>query len=162
MTTETMKIQGAVNDDARALLARMTGGDTEGPVARAVAGPAAGGGLPFDSPMAEAIIIVDRAQRPALIVRNNTFEQPTLPTWKTLLNANRIRLERALRSVGRLELEGHPTFPWAGTAWMLGDKGIAITNRHVGEIFARKQGSSFKFLNGVNGKPIKAKVDFRE
>jgi endonuclease G len=119
------------------------------------------GGMPMDGSVAEAIIIVDQNIRPALIVRNNAFEQPALPTWKTLLNANRTKLERALLSVGRLELVGHPTLPYAGTAWMIGDGRLAVTNRHVGAIFARKQGSSFQFVS-VGGVRLQAKVDFRE
>jgi endonuclease G len=116
----------------------------------------------FSGDVAEAIIVVDQALRPALVVRNNAFEQPTLKTWKTLLAAHRSKLEKALLSVGRLELVGHPTMPWAGTAWLIGDGALAVTNRHVGELFIRKQGKSFQFLKGANRRALKAKIDFRE
>jgi len=119
------------------------------------AGPAMGGDF------AEAIIVVDREKRPALVVRNNTFEQPTSASWKTLLNANKVRLERAIRSVGRLELENHPTFPYVGTAWMLGSRGLAITNRHVAKEFAVKKSSGYVFLKS-GGSMLQARVDFRE
>ncbi|MEJ7605833.1 MAG: DNA/RNA non-specific endonuclease [Bryobacteraceae bacterium] len=109
---------------------------------------------------AEAIIIADQFRRPALLVRNNTFETALAQSWSTLLNAHRIGLEAAIRSVGRLELSGHPTLPYAGTAWIVGDN-IAITNRHVASTFAQKKGASFPLLKGPLG-PISARVDFRE
>jgi endonuclease G len=45
---------------------------------------------------------------------------------------------------------------------MIGDGRLAVTNRHVGELFARKQGNSFKFREGVDGAPMRARIDFRE
>ncbi len=109
---------------------------------------------------AEAIIIADAFLRPALIVRNNTFEQPEAANWRTLLNAYRPKLDACIRSVGRLELRGHPTFPYVGTAWMIAED-VAVTNRHVASIFASKKGSGFQINRGPSG-PIKALIDFRE
>lgn len=108
----------------------------------------------------EAIIIADEFQRPALLVRHNTFEQPRSSTWRSVLNPNRSKLDQAIRSVGRVELRGHPTFDYVGTAWMIGEN-IAVTNRHVASIFARKQGSSFSMLTGPLGK-FEARIDFHE
>ena len=62
--------------------------------------------------------------------------------------------------MGRLELKNHPSLPYAGTAWMVGED-VAITNRHVASIFARKQGASFPFVSGPLGK-LEARIDFRE
>lgn len=112
-------------------------------------------------PTAEAIIIADAFLRPALLVRNNTFEQPESTTWRSLLNAHRPKIDAAIRSVGRLELRGHPTFPYVGTAWMIAER-IAITNRHVASTFAAKKGASFPLLKNPLGRQIEALVDFRE
>ena len=161
MKSESTAVQELLRRDAAKLLNRLTGNETpEGAFADMT--ETTRRAVPTSVPMAEAIIIVDRAARPALIVRNNTFEQPTLKTWKTLLNANRTRLERAIRSVGRLELEGHPTLPYAGTAWLIGDGQLAVTNRHVGQIFAQKKGKSFVFRGAAGGGAMRAKIDFRE
>ena len=115
-----------------------------------------GGGMQM-----EAIIIVDQLRRPAILVRNNTFEPPRSTVWRSLLDPNRSKVEAAIRAVGRVEMTGHPTLPYAGTAWMISDK-IAVTNRHVASIFARKQGSSFVFRDAPLGGKFKARVDFRE
>lgn len=111
--------------------------------------------------VAEAIIIADKVLRPSLLVRNNTFEQPQSGFWRTRLNAHAPKLEQALRSVGRLELRGHPTFPFVGTAWVVGDH-VAVTNRHVASVFAAKKGSSFPILKAPGGGTLKALIDFRE
>lgn len=129
---------------------------------RAIVGAVAPYGLPSAEGRfgVEAIIVADAFKRPALLVRNNTFEPPAAASWRSLLDPQRSKLEAAIRSVGRLELKNHPSLPYAGTAWMI-DKDIAITNRHVASVFARKQGSSFPFLSGPIGK-FSALVDFRE
>ncbi len=108
----------------------------------------------------EAIVIADVFKRPALLVRNNTFEEPQASNWRSILDPQRSKLEAAIRSVGRLELKNHPSLPYAGTAWMVGED-VAITNRHVASIFARKQGASFPFVSGPLGK-LEARIDFRE
>jgi hypothetical protein len=69
---------------------------------------------------AEAIIIADAFLRPALIIRNNTFEQPEAANWRALLNAHRPKIDACIRSVGRLELRGHPRSP-TSVAWMIAE-----------------------------------------
>ena len=108
----------------------------------------------------EAIVIADVFKRPALLVRNNTFEEPQSSNWRSILDPQRSKLEAGIRSVGRLELRNHPSLPYAGTAWMIGED-IAITNRHVASIFARKQGTSFPFVFRPPWK-LEARIDFRE
>jgi endonuclease G len=109
----------------------------------------------------EAIIIADQFKRPALLVRNNTYEPPQSSTWRSILDPQRSKLEAAIRSVGRVELTGHPTLPYAGTGWMIADN-IAVTNRHVASIFGRRQGASFGFRDAPLGGKFKARIDFRE
>ena len=117
---------------------------------------AMGGGMSM-----EAIVIVDQLRRPALLVRKNTFESPQSDVWRSLLDPNRSKIENAIRSVGRVELTGDPTLPYAGTGWMIADD-IAITNRHVGSIFARKEGKAFPFRSSPIGGKFTARIDFRE
>ena len=109
---------------------------------------------------AEAIVIADAFLRPALLVRNNTFEQPQADTWRALLNAHRPKIDAAIRSVGRLELKNHPTFPYVGTAWIISER-VAVTNRHVAMIFAAKKGAGFVISKSPLGQ-IEARIDFRE
>lgn len=109
----------------------------------------------------EAIIIADEFRRPALLVRNSTYEEPEAQTWRNILTPHRIQLEKAIRSVGRVELGNHPTYPWVGTAWMISED-IAVTNRHVAMEFAKQQGNGYRFISGVGGRPVTADLDFRE
>jgi endonuclease G len=124
----------------------------------------AGGGEPTTRAIIftaqEAIIRTDFT-RPALIVRNNTFEMPQAGVWRSQLIPHKMKLERAIRSTGRVELTNHPSYPWAGTAWMVTER-VAVTNRHVAMIFARRKGASFPMIKAPNGAQITARVDFRE
>ncbi len=137
-------------DEARRLFG---GAETESPLGGQ---ETMGGGM-----SQEAIIIVDQLRRPALLVRKNTFDSPQSPVWRSLLDPNRSKIENAIRAVGRVELTGDPTLPYAGTGWMIAE-GIAITNRHVASIFARKQGAAFPFRNSPMGGKFTARIDFRE
>ena len=98
--------------------------------------------------------IVHLFGRPALLVQDDDFAAPP-PEWQSLED-RRTMLRAALPSVGRVELDGHHTFPWCGTAFLVGD-GILMTNRHVAEIFSRKAGKGWSFLKGV-----RARVDYKE
>lgn len=104
--------------------------------------------------------IVERFGRPSLLVRNGTFEMPSADTWKARLFPTQSRMDKAIRSVGRLELINH-SYSWAGTAWIIAE-GIAITNRHVAELFAQKSDSGFAFRHNPFGKAFGAKIDFKE
>ena len=100
----------------------------------------------------EAIVLL--FGRPALLVQDGDFGQPT-EEWKHL-DGKRQMLKGIIPSVGRVDLVGHHTFPWCGTAWLVGD-GVAMTNKHVASIFAAQQGKEWKITSGV-----KAKVDYKE
>lgn len=110
-------------------------------------------------PYTEAIVLL--YGRPALLVRNDSFEVPRADEWRARLSPYQSRLEHALKSVGRVELFDHPTFDWVGTAWMIADH-VLVTNRHVALTFARKKGKGFEFIRNPEEKPVRAQVDFRE
>lgn len=95
----------------------------------------------------EAIIIPDK--RPAIDIRRGTFEV-THELWRHFGTDPRLRanIEKAIRSVGRVELPGHPQLPYGGTAFVVG-KGLLMTNRHVAEIFTAGLGvRGLRFIEG--------------
>lgn len=108
--------------------------------------------------LAEAIVL--RMGRPTLLVRNDTFEVPATDTWRSRLQPTKSKLDAAIRSVGRVEVQGSG-FPFVGTAWMVAD-GVAVTNRHVAVEFARKRGREFVFRSNPLGQPFQPRLDFKE
>lgn len=98
--------------------------------------------------------IVHLFGRPALLVQDGDFGTPPVE-WSQLEGARKM-LKSIIPSVGRVDLTGHHSFPWCGTAFLVGD-GILMTNRHVAAVFSSLQGKEWKFMSGV-----KANVDYRE
>lgn len=106
--------------------------------------------------------IVMRKQRPVLAIRDNdaviAFNDPAdSPIWKARLEAARPFLHDAIRAVGRIDLTGSP-YDWIGTGWLVSDS-ILVTNRHVAQEFAMRDGNGFVFSMG-DGARIGASVDF--
>jgi endonuclease G len=104
--------------------------------------------------------IVRRFGRPSLLVRNNTFDVPAADTWKARLYPTKARLDRAIRSVGRIEIPAL-SVPHVGTAWMISND-VAVTNRHVALTFAERSGRRFAFRTTPIGERYTGSVDFRE
>lgn len=115
---------------------------------------------PFASrPLTEAIVI--QFGRPSLLIQNGTFELPTSDTWKDRLAVTKSKIERAIPSVGRVELRDHPSYDWVGTGWVIADN-VIVTNRHVAMAFAEKKGRRFVFSVNPDNRAIRAAIDFRE
>ena len=110
-------------------------------------------------PLSEAIILL--FGRPVLLVKNNTFEVPPSDEWRTRLFPTKSKIERAIKSVGRIELMEHPSFDWVGTGWMVADN-VVVTNRHVAMLFAERKGKRFAFSLNPEGSLIRARIDFKE
>ncbi len=110
-------------------------------------------------PLSEAIILL--FGRPALLVKNDTFEIPSSNEWKTRLFPTKSQIDRAIKSVGRIELMDHPSFDWVGTGWMIADN-VVVTNRHVAMLFAEQRGKKFAFSLSPDGKSIRSRIDFKE
>ena len=73
--------------------------------------------------------------RPAINIIADTFSNPPAP-WQHLGSADiKQRIERVVRSIGRVEVPDHPTAPYAGTGFVVGPN-LMMTNRHVAELFA--------------------------
>ncbi|MDF3886682.1 DNA/RNA non-specific endonuclease [Cupriavidus basilensis] len=101
----------------------------------------------------EAIIIPDK--RPAIDIRKGDFEV-SHPLWRHWNEPEiKVPVRRAIQSVGRIELPGHPRLPYGGTGFVVG-RGLLMTNRHVAEIFARGIGQrKLAFIPGLH-----AAIDF--
>jgi endonuclease G len=113
-----------------------------------------------DEAMQESIVM--RKQRPVLAIRDGdtVLEFRDLGDsviWKARLETAKPLLDDAIRAVGRIDLTGSP-FEWVGTGWLVHDS-MLVTNRHVADAFAMRNGDGFEFSIGEDG-PIGASVDF--
>ncbi len=80
--------------------------------------------------------IVSLVARPAIFIQNGRFFPPPMG-WERLED-HREAIERTLRSVGRIEVAGHPARDWIGTGFLVGD-GVIMTNRHVVKEFSARE-----------------------
>lgn len=103
----------------------------------------------------EAIVLPQG--RPVLNVVNGSYDRPLDP-WTHLDDAEFRRIiESAIPSVGRVEVPDHPSLPYAGTGFVVGDN-LLMTNRHVAEIFVIGLGiRELRFRSGLEHSGI----DFR-
>ena len=94
---------------------------------------------------------------PSLLIRGGDYEEPKDAVWKGRLDPNRTAIKGVIRSVGRIDLKGHPNRKWAGTSWLV-DQDVMVTNRHVARLFAdARQTRPPQFMQGVQ-----AFIDFNE
>ncbi|MDY6922959.1 MAG: DNA/RNA non-specific endonuclease [Pseudomonadota bacterium] len=120
---ETLRPGAAVRKPLRPLVERTVGKVTEG--------------LSLDAEETfalEAIIIPDK--RPVIDILDGDRFATDHPLW-THLNAGAAHevIAGAIPAVGRVELPGHPSLPYGGTAFVVGE-GLLMTNRHVAELFS--------------------------
>lgn len=130
--------------------------DTDGAIAglRALVGGTAEE-LSADQALGLEAIVLPR-YRPVVDIVDDEFQTPPKP-W-THLGTKRVRklVNQVIPCVGRVEVPTHPTRPYAGTGFVVGD-GILMTNRHVAEVFALGLGQ--KRLDFQAGQS--ASLDFR-
>jgi endonuclease G len=103
----------------------------------------------------EAIVIPDK--RPAIDIIDGTYHI-VHPLWTHFeTNADiAARLRKAIPSIGRIELPGHPSLPYGGTGFVVGEN-LLMTNRHVAAIFASGLGThDLVFMPGLG-----AAIDFK-
>lgn len=106
----------------------------------------------------EAIIIP--GERPAIDIISGDYKV-THSAWLHFNDAPiKQRVVKAIASSGRVELPGHPTLPYGGTAWVAGP-GLLMTNRHVAELFSSGLGlRQLRFQTGRSAKvDLKAERD---
>jgi endonuclease G, mitochondrial len=81
----------------------------------------------------EAIILP--RERPVVDIVNGTYATPAPPFQHLGQSAARVTIETAIPSIGRIELPDHPSLPYGGTGFVVGEN-LVMTNRHVAELFA--------------------------
>jgi hypothetical protein len=80
----------------------------------------------------EAIILPK--ERPVVDVVDGTYAAPAAPFTHLDAAEARATIEAAIPAIGRIELPDHPSLPYGGTGFVVGD-GLLMTNRHVAELF---------------------------
>lgn len=116
-----------------------------------------GGKMPTPDQTAGIEALILPKIRPVLDVIDGDF-QTDHPLWLKLNSDQPIRdrLQRAIPAIGRIELPGHPDYPYGGTGFVVG-KNLVMTNRHVAAIFASGVGTK-----RITFKPRrKAGIDFK-
>lgn len=108
--------------------------------------------------MAEAIILEEL--RPAWFIKDDAIEIGGNYDRIDLVRNNQAELNETARRVGRVDLIFHPTLDYAGTGWLLADD-IAVTNRHVAQVFASGDGfGRWDFAQGAFDRKMEARLDF--
>ncbi|WP_411136451.1 trypsin-like serine peptidase [Streptomyces sp. C10] len=95
----------------------------------------------------EAIVLLEG--RPAILVQNHDFA-PQQGDW-AVLDGHRAAIRASLSRVGRVELSGHLSLDWLGTAFLVGPD-VVMTNRHVAAEFARGDGTGWTFQQGIGAR----------
>ncbi|MEU3691272.1 trypsin-like serine peptidase [Streptomyces narbonensis] len=80
----------------------------------------------------EAIVLLQG--RPAILVQRQDFASQR-DEW-AVLDGQRAAIRESLARVGRVEVTGHPSLDWIGTAFLVGPRTV-MTNRHVAAEFSR-------------------------
>ncbi|MEV6398999.1 serine protease [Streptomyces sp. NPDC051907] len=100
----------------------------------------------------EAIVLLEG--RPAILVQNQDFASQQ-GDW-AVLDGHRAAIRESIARVGRVEVSGHASLDWIGTAFLVAPD-VVMTNRHVAAEFARGDGAGWTFQQGVS-----ARVDLAE
>jgi hypothetical protein len=97
--------------------------------------------------------IVQAYGRPAICIQHGDMAE-TPQEW-LVLNQYRNEIRKAVQSVGRIEVEGHPRLEWIGTGF-LAAKDVVMTNRHVANEFCSLNSEGrWEIIN-----PIQASINF--
>lgn len=109
--------------------------------------------------------IVRPNARPVLTIRDNRATTEFLGTdsevWAGRIAAAQQVLDRVIPSVGRVEVNNNPDFPWVGTGWLVAPD-VIVTNRHVAGEFGRRGAAGFVFRAGIDGGAMSSRIDFLE
>lgn len=88
---------------------------------------------PEQTDVIEAIVLP--RERPVVDIVDGTYATPPAPFEHLGAAAARATVEAAIPSIGRIELPDHPSLPYGGTGFVVGEN-LLMTNRHVAELFA--------------------------
>ncbi|WP_030686913.1 serine protease [Streptomyces globisporus] len=95
----------------------------------------------------EAIVLLEG--RPAILVQRQDFA-PQRDEW-AVLEPQRLAIRESLARVGRVEVTGHPSLDWIGTAFLVGPRTV-MTNRHVAAEFSRLEGERWMLEFGMSAR----------
>ena len=115
---------------------------------------------------AVALETIVREGRPALLIKGNKiqFEDPGIDQLSEEM-VGRVKLcadmvEPVIPAVGRIDVANFAgTAKYLGTGWMI-EADIVVTNRHVAELVARRDGGSYRFRPGRFGEPMRVSIDY--
>jgi V8-like Glu-specific endopeptidase len=99
-------------------------------------------------------IVIPNGLRPSFDVAHDSFE--ALPEAWSGVNDHRSSIEAMIRGIGRLNLSGHPSLTFVGTAFVV-TPDLLLTNRHVAEFFVDRGAAAPQFKPGIS-----AKLDFKQ
>jgi len=105
--------------------------------------------------------IIMRTLRPVLAIKGGTcelafVEKVDSEVWKDRLAKAKVMLDARISAIGRIEARGYPGY--IGTGWLIEDD-VVVTNRHVAEAFAMRNGQGFTFRSNGSG-PMTGAIDF--
>ncbi|MET7619249.1 serine protease [Streptomyces sp. NPDC005408] len=100
----------------------------------------------------EAIVLLEG--RPAILVQNQDFTSQE-GDW-AVLDGHRAAIRESIARVGRVEVSGHASLDWLGTAFLVSPDAV-MTNRHVAAEFSRGDGTGWTFQQGMS-----ARIDMNE
>ena len=104
-------------------------------------------------------IILDKLRPPYLIQRDEIQVKGEYDRVD-LIEARKAELEAVARSVGRVDLFNHPTLSYGGTGWLVAED-VAVTNRHVAEVFAeRNWWGAYELRRGAFDERMEARLDY--
>lgn len=111
--------------------------------------------------VAEAIILAEL--RPAYFVRETGIDLDNdmagEPDLVERIEARKTELETRSGSVGRVDLLNHWSLPYGGTGFLIADD-LAVTNRHVAQLFAETLWNGYRFRRGRFGQFMRAELDY--
>lgn len=104
--------------------------------------------------------IIHKEHRPAVFIRNDSFEVPPDPWTHYGEGQTRTNIDQTIPCIGRVEVPEVTGMPFGGTGFIVGP-GLIMTNRHVAEIFTRGLGiRNLRFKNGLSaGLNLRKEVD---
>ena len=76
-----------------------------------------------------------------------------------LIADNKSQLETICQSVGRVDLMNHWSLPYGGTGFLIDDD-LAVTNRHVAQLFAESIWNGYRFKRGRFGQDMESRLDY--
>lgn len=112
---------------------------------------------PSEQFVLEAIVLPKT--RPVVFITGNSTYGDVPDPWENL-NPPEVkqRLGRLFPCIGRVELPNSPVVPYAGTAFIVGERRL-MTNRHVAQLFAEGLGSNISYRAGSSAIDFKRQQD---